>query len=47
LIAQIEALLNANDAGKLFATGLHESVQTCLTMLNQLGQDIAQTYHFH
>jgi uncharacterized alpha-E superfamily protein len=47
VIAQIEALLNANDAGKLFATGLHESVQTCLTMLNQLGQDIAQTYHFH
>lgn len=34
------------DSGEIFRRGLHETVQHGLKMTNQLGFEIAQTYHF-
>ena len=34
------------DSGEIFRFGLHETVQQGLSMTNQLGVEIAQTYHF-
>jgi uncharacterized alpha-E superfamily protein len=46
IVAEMGELLDSSAGGKLFATGLHESVQNCLTMINRLGHEIADAYHF-
>ena len=40
-----ELLLEGRD-GVIFQRGLHESVQQCLKMTNQLALEIAESYHF-
>jgi uncharacterized alpha-E superfamily protein len=40
-----ELLLEGRD-GAIFQHGLHESVQQCLKMTNQLASEIAESYHF-
>ena len=40
-----ELLLEGRD-GAIFQRGLHESVQQCLKMTNQLALEIAESYHF-
>jgi uncharacterized alpha-E superfamily protein len=38
--------LKSNAGGKIFETGLHESVQNCIELTNRLAQEIALAYHF-
>jgi len=40
-----ELLLKGRD-GAIFQRGLHESVQQCLKMMNQLASEIAESYYF-
>ena len=40
-----ELLLEGRD-GAIFQRGLHESVQQCLKMMNQLASEIAESYYF-
>lgn len=45
-VQELVDVLDNLDSGEIFRQGLHETVQNGLRMSNQLGQDIAQTYHF-
>ncbi len=45
-VAALDAHLETNADGQMFAIGLHESVQHALATLNRLGQEIAEAYHF-
>ncbi len=38
--------LAANAGGKIFETGLHESIVYCQGLINRLAREIAETYHF-
>jgi len=42
MVSDLEQL----DSGEIFRVGLHETVQSGLQMTNQLGEEIARTYHF-
>jgi uncharacterized alpha-E superfamily protein len=44
--AELYTLLKQGRDGALFAAGLHESVQQCILMVNRLGSELAETYHF-
>ncbi len=45
-IERMVSALEQLDSGEIFRFGLHETVQQGLAMTNQLGVEIAQTYHF-
>ncbi len=45
-VAELAEHLAENSGGRIFETGLHESVETCQKLINRLAQEIAQAYHF-
>ncbi len=45
-VQQMVERLEQLDSGEIFRIGLHETVQTGLSMTNRLGAEIAQAYHF-
>jgi len=45
-VDEIFEFLAAGRDGRLFQRGLHESVQQCLQMTNQLASEIAESYYF-
>jgi uncharacterized alpha-E superfamily protein len=45
-VRELAEHLSESAGGKIFETGLHESVQNCQTLINRLAHEIAQAYHF-
>lgn len=45
-VAEMADHLQQNSGGRIFKTGLHESVQHCLSLINRLAREIAAAYHF-
>ncbi len=45
-IEELGRVLAEQQDGKIFATGMHESVESCRILIDRLGHEIAQAYHF-
>jgi uncharacterized alpha-E superfamily protein len=43
---ELYRLLKQDREGALFERGLHESVQQCISLINRLASELAETYHF-
>jgi uncharacterized alpha-E superfamily protein len=45
-VKELSNHLSTSGGGKIFESGLHESVEFCETLINRLAQEIATAYHF-